>query len=153
MPVPQLSGPPFKKAKLEMRAAPTLATCTPALLTTLQQVFGLRTTPADAADALHIAITGRLASWAHGNDRSFTYLFACYRRLPGGGGGGGGTAEEVFPREALLHHARLLLLNGEAKVSVACHSPRGISYLRYVRYSVVTFPSKCTVPLHRRAGR
>ena len=77
---PHLAPPP-KRTKVEARQAPKISTTDPALLAKLQSIFALRAAPPDAADKLHRAIDDRLHSWAFGDERSLTYLLACFGRL------------------------------------------------------------------------
>ena len=78
---PQLAPPPSKRAKVEMRSAPKQAEAADAVRAALQSLFGLRDAPPDAADKLHRLVDDRKQSWAYGDDRSLTYLLACYQRL------------------------------------------------------------------------
>ena len=59
----------------------TLASAADELRASLQGVFALTEAPPDAAEKLHRAVDNRLKSWAFGDERSLTYLLACFGRL------------------------------------------------------------------------
>ena len=122
-----------KAAKVEMRQPPKLSTATDELKGQLQRVFGLTSAPVDAAEKLHRAVSDRMQSWAFGDERSLTYLLNCFGRLGAAfptaaqaianasGGTGGAVSPQIaqaeadcFPLAVLLHHARAILLSGEA---------------------------------------
>ena len=125
--------PPPKRPKVEMRQPPKLSTAPDELKGQLQRVFGLTSAPVDAAEKLHRAVSDRMQSWAFGDERSLTYLLNCFGRLGAAfptaaqaianasGGTGGAVSPQIaqaeadcFPLAVLLHHARAILLSGEA---------------------------------------
>ena len=108
---PSSSVPPPKRAKVEMRQAPSLDQADPPAeaLTLLQQVFRLQAKPKDAADQLHKVIKERMHSWAYQDDRGVPYLLGCFARLPAAAS----TDAQRFARECVLHHTRTALLSGE----------------------------------------
>ncbi len=116
---------PHKRQKVELRPGPTLPNASAALLATLQQTFALKTKPADAGDALHKTINERYKSWAHDtDDRGLAYLCQCWLRAKAAAEAAGGEftlsgeavggGEGGYPMACALHHARTLLLSGEA---------------------------------------
>lgn len=126
LPPPPPAAPPPKRAKVELRSAPIAPSASAALLKQLQTIFGLTSIPTDASNSFHRAVSDRISSWAHGEDRCLSYLASCYSRLPGVLGGGPDAygpdrlsspvplEEACYPFAALLHHARVFLLSGEA---------------------------------------
>ena len=109
-PATPASVPPPKRAKVEMRQAPSLDQAEPAAeaMALLQQVFRLAAKPKDAADQLHKVVKERMHSWAYQDDRGMPYLLGCFARLPAAS-----TGAQRFARECVLHHTRTALLSGE----------------------------------------
>ena len=113
---PQRSAPPpLKRAKVEMRQPPRAEALSADECKKLQQVFGLSSPVADGGDKLHRSVSDRQHSWAFGDDRSLTYLLSCFRKLLALDPAALAAPErDCFAKAVLLHHARTMLLSGEA---------------------------------------
>ncbi|KOO24061.1 baculoviral iap repeat-containing protein 6 [Chrysochromulina tobinii] len=122
----------------------------------LQQVFGLSSPVADGGDKLHRSVSDRQHSWAFGDDRSLTYLLSCFRKLVALDPAALAAPErDCFAKAVLLHHARTMLLSGEAhddglalfetqgdselnKLSAAAHAgaPHAANFLHVIHASM-----------------